>query len=200
MNIILVSHPSRAAHVHALQQKLPVVTTVVDTVNALSGHRTALRLALSHGERVVIMEDDAIPVEGMPELARGWCDAYPDVLISFYLGTSRPRDYQTMVADRIKKADSFGDDLIWLPTLIHGVCYSIPTWAIPGVLTRMDQLSRIKEADFAIGAAWGAPVCYPLESLVQHRDEAPVERHPDGQARIEPRVARRLAAPLMFNS
>lgn len=198
MKIILVSHPDRARHVHTLQQHLPIVTTVINTVSALDGHRQALYYAEQQRGRVVIMEDDAIPVREFESLADFWFNAHPDDLLSFYLGTSRPRELQAMVAERMRIADMQSRAELSLPTLIHGVCYSIPENQISRVLDALSK-SPIKSADYAIGASWGRHVVYPLESLVQHRDEAPVERHPDREPRVEPRVARRLAGPLMFN-
>lgn len=199
MKIILVSHPSRAHHVAKLQDKLPIMATVVDTVSAKSGHRAALRIASQVDERVAIMEDDAIPVERFDEMSDWWAMCWPDELISFYLGTSRPKQFQPMIDQLIATADKTNESLIWLPMLIHAVCYSIPRHALAEVIAGVDNLGPIKAADYAIGAAWGRPVCYPIESLVQHRDETPVERHPDGEKRIETRVARRLAGSLMFN-
>lgn len=200
MKIIIVSHPSRAAHVHALQQSLDVAATVVDTTSAYSGHITALRIAAQLDERVAIMEDDAIPVARFDELSDWWAMTRPNDLISFYLGTSRPRDLQNVIAHKIAEADKHGKSEIWLSPLIHGVCYSVPVAGLHAVIDKMQKPSRIREADYAIGVAWGREVCYPLESLVQHRDEAPVERHPDGLPRCEPRIARRLAGSLMFTS
>ena len=199
MNVIIVSHPDRVEYVRRLQAVLPVVATVVDTISAWSGHRAALRLATAHRERVAIMEDDAIPVRDFARLASMWGEARPDELLSFYLGTGRPPSFQPMIQQRLAHAQAEGDAEIRLPTLIHGVCYSIPAGRVRDVSAGMDAMARhVREADYAIGAAWGAHVCYPIESLVQHRDETPVERHFDGQRRVEKRVARQLAGPLMF--
>lgn len=149
-------------------------------------------MAQAHGERCIIMEDDAIPVVGFVELAEFWCGQLPDHLISFYLGTSRPHKWQGRVD--LALATTF-DPYIELPTLIHGVCYSIP----PNEVTRVLENMQGPEADYAIGRGWGRPVVYPVESLVEHRDGTPVERHPDGEPRTERRVARKLAGPLMFD-
>ena len=200
MKIILVTHPSRAPHVALLQRSLDVAATVVDTVSAKSGHMAALRLAAQLDERVVIMEDDAIPVKNFDELSDYWAILRPNDLISFYLGTSRPRELQNIIAHKIAVADQRQEADIWLPHLIHGVCYSVPTAGLAPLIEKLDKPSRVREADYAIGVAWGREMCYPLESLVQHRDEAPVEQHPDGLPRQEPRVARRLAGSLMYVS
>lgn len=198
MKIIVVSHPSRAAHVEKLCKHLAVLTIVINTISARSGHLMALKLAQQHDERVAIMEDDAIPVENFDSLSDLWALAHPDDMLSFYLGTSRPVEFQRIVDNRITLAESFGDTAIRIPKLLHAVCYSIPPKYLHAVVTYMGAGSRIPEADFAIGAAWGREVVYPIESLVQHRDETPVERHPDGARRSQPRVARRLAGPLMY--
>lgn len=196
MKVIIVGHPSRAAHIGKLVTHLPVVATVVDTISAWSGHNTALRLASQCDERVAIMEDDAIPVEQWDALSDWWDMQRPHDLISFYLGTSRPREFQSLIDMRIRQAELIGEKDIYLSRLIHGVCYSVPRAHVHVVVERMNRERR--EADFAIGNAWGRSVCYPIESLVQHRDEAPVEKHPDGEPRKELRVARRLAGSLMF--
>lgn len=199
MNVIIVSHPDRSEFVEQLQRsKLSIVTTVIDTVSALNGHRTALRMAMAHNARVVIMEDDAVPVDNFHALATEWCELHPDDLLSFYLGTSYPTQHQPLVDERMRIADMQGRRELQLPQLIHGVCYSIPVESLPRVVAALDGMAARQHADFAIGAAWGRAVYYPLESLVQHRDTTPVERHPDGKARDKPRVARRVAGPLMF--
>ena len=199
MKVILVSHPSRAHHVHKLQSALDVVATVVDTVSAKSGHMNALRIASQLDERVAIMEDDAIPVHDFNKLSDWWSERHPDDLLSFYLGTAYPPRYQKSIDQCIANADKNSEASIWLPTLIHGVCYSLPKLGLLGTLRLMEYQASMHGADLSIGAAWARMVCYPIESLVQHRDETSVERHPDGMPRTEPRVARRLAGNLMYS-
>ncbi|TYD48236.1 hypothetical protein FNN14_21455, partial [Cronobacter sakazakii] len=57
------------------------------------------------------------------------------------------------------------------------------------VLARWDAS---KPADYAVGDACGGPVIYPCNSLVDHADGLPVEKHPDRQPRRERRRAWRL--------
>lgn len=194
MKIIVVSHPNRAMFVAKLQEHLPVAAVIVDDVNAFSGHTLALKCAMSFNERVIIMEDDAIPVKGFCDKAQTWFDRYPQRCLSFYLGTGRPPHMQGIVSTAIERALELGHDCITLYHLLHGVCYSLPVGSIPTILRRM----RYAEPDRAIGDAWGQSVIYPIESLVEHRDTKPVEQHPDGQPRVERRVARRLAGELMY--
>ncbi|AHF77903.1 Gp111 phage protein [Sodalis praecaptivus] len=157
---------------------------------ANANHRRALEWAAEQECRVVICEDDAIPVAGFKALVNEWLTRFPDYLCSFYLGTGRPPQYQIQIAERLIAADKARADYITLPRLIHGVCYSVPPQHINRVLSRWNST---KAADFAIGDAWDGPVIYPCYSLVDHADVVSVEKHPDGQPRLERRKAWRLA-------
>lgn len=198
--VLVVGDGRRIQWVERLEAELaPACWKVVDyhKRGALANHIRALEDARAIGGRCIIMEDDAIPVVGFLDRAQTWFDRFPDDLISFYLGTGRPARHQWLVADRVREADAAGRDWMMYRTLLHGVCYSIPPTEIPRVLKNLRDPQH-QAADYAIGAAWGRPVIYPVESLVQHRDGPVVERHPDGQVRTERRVARRLAGPLMY--
>ena len=198
MRVIVVGHVRRMNWIEKLQEVFPTCSAVVDFANrgALEGHIAALSLAHASGERCIIMEDDAIPVEGFMEHAANWCSAFPNSLVSFYLGTGRPPAWQARVDIALEQAD---DAYITLPRLIHGVCYSIPANRVAAVLARIKALGGSDEgADFLIGRMFGGEIVYPVESLVEHRDDGSIERHPDGEPRIERRVARALAAPLMY--
>lgn len=196
--VIIVGHPGRTHWIVEQMRHLDVVGVVMDNKNqgARWNHWQALELAYRMPERVVIMEDDAIPVQGFNGLARRWLDFYPQDLISFYLGTSRPVEWQPIVDHALIQAHRSGEVAISVDRLLHGVCYSLPRDGIPGVLERMTH----PEADRAIGLAWGKSVIYPVESLVQHRDGTPVEKHPDRKPRDKPRIARALAAPLAYEA
>lgn len=197
--VVIVGDCRREPWIDRLVDALPNPHVRLDRSQqgALSTHIRALRFAQAVGVRCIIMEDDAIPVVDFLPRAQAWFDRFPDDLISFYLGGGRPVRWQAMVDSKIRHADADGQDAITLSTLLHGVCYSIPPADIPRVLENLRDPQH-QAADYAIGAAYGRPVIYPVESLVQHRDGPVVERHPDGQARTERRVARRLAGPLMY--
>lgn len=201
--VIIVGDARRETQIIKLTNTLRGSHLILDSWKrgALWNHIRALELAggLAHhlGKRCIIMEDDAIPVVDFLPRAQAWFDRFPDDLISFYLGTGRPARHQWLIDDRMKEADAAGRDWLSYGHFLHGVCYSIPPAEIPRVLENLRRTSQ-READYAIGAAWGRPVIYAVESLVEHRDGPVVERHPDGQPRVERRVARRLAGPLMY--
>lgn len=200
MKVIIVGVIERRGWIAELQRALPDATCYMDCANsgALHSHTQALKVAEATGERCIIMEDDAIPVVGFADKAQAWCDRFPDDLISFYLGTGRPVSMQGYVDDLIARTDT---DFIAIDRLLlHGVCYSLPVAAVSGVLERLRQMDgHIPEADYAVGAGFGGRVIYPVESLVDHRDQGSAEKHPDGEARNEIRVARKLAAPLAYD-
>lgn len=192
--ICIVAHHARRAQAERLAADLDA-HVIMDEVGlgALWGHRKALEWASQQNERVVIMEDDALPVAEFRAKAQAWLDAMPNDLVSFYLGTGRPPQYQPQIAHALRRADQWRETHITLPQLIHGVCYSIPTDKVEAALSKIPASGA---ADFAIGNAWQqvtrSPVIYPVCSLVDHDDGPSVEKHPDGQTRVEPRRAWRL--------
>ncbi|MDN6550276.1 MAG: hypothetical protein L0K69_09150, partial [Enterobacterales bacterium] len=140
--------------------------------------------------RVVVIEDDALLVPDFNVAVVEWLVRFPDNLVSFYLGTGRPPQYQMQIAERLVIADKRRADFITMPRLINGVCYSVPRQHLPRVLAKWDSS---KAADYAVGDAYGGSVVYPCYSLVDHADGQPVEVPQDGMPRTERRKAWRLA-------
>ncbi|MGQ7121497.1 hypothetical protein ACUN9Z_27510, partial [Escherichia sp. HC-CC4] len=174
VKFIVVGHHKRIEQASALAAAIgPTCTMLIDEQysGANAGHRRALEWASWQDCRVVILEDDALPVAGFTQLVGEWLYRFPDSLVSFYLGTGRPPQYQMQVAERLIVADKTRSDFITLPRLIHGVCYSVPPHRISRVLSRWDSN---KPADFAVGDAGGGSVVYPCYSLVDHADGEPI--------------------------
>ncbi len=185
----IVAHESRFDMAVSLADNLPNYQIFVDreSKGANANHLCALRWASTQDCRVVIMEDDALPVSGFTDKVTDWLARFPDELVSFYLGTGRPPQWQA----EIKRKLANNPDFITLPTLIHGVCYSIQQQHIKRIL---DKWPTHLAADYAVGRAWGREVVYPSYSLVDHADGESVERHPDGAKRTEVRRAWQLAS------
>lgn len=160
-------------------------------------HRQAIKWASQQDCRVIVCEDDAIPVPGFIAMATDWLQRFPDDLCSFYLGTGRPPQYQQQIAASLIDADKRRGDYITMDRLIHGVCYSPP---VSGLSRILQNWNHAKAADYAVGDAHGGKVIYPCYSLVDHADGATVERHPDNQPRIERRRAWRLAGGTAWQS
>lgn len=191
VKFVVVGHHSRIGHAQRLSALLDAHLLIDDANHRANwNHRRALEWAAEQTCRVVVLEDDAIPVPLFAELVVDWLTRFPEALVSFYLGTGRPPQYQMQIAERLIVADKTQADYITLPRLIHGVCYSVPPEHVHRVLSRWDNS---KPADYAVGDAWGGSVIYPCYSLVDHADGEPVERHPDSAPRTERRRAWRLA-------
>ncbi|HID0999801.1 TPA: hypothetical protein ACXDE7_002720 [Enterobacter roggenkampii] len=191
VKFVVVGHHSRIGHAQRLAALLDA-HLLIDGNNhgANWNHRRAIEWAAEQPCRVVVLEDDALPVEGFTEKVRDWLARFPDDMLSFYLGTGRPPQYQKEIAGMLVDADRVCGDHIVLSKLIHGVCYSPPH----GRLVRMlNAWNKTLAADYAVGEAFGGRVIYPCYSLVDHADLPTVERHPDNEPRTERRRAWRLA-------
>lgn len=191
IQFVVVGHHSRFASAVFLAEELGA-HLLIDEGNhgANWNHRRAIEWAAEQPCRVVVLEDDALPVEGFTDKVTDWLTRFPDDMLSFYLGTGRPPQYQKEIADGLIVADKSRADFITLQRLIHGVCYSIPPQHLNRVLSRWHSS---KPADYAVGDAYGGAVIYPCYSLVDHADGDSVERHPDAAPRTERRRAWRLA-------
>ena len=189
--LCVVGHHARRKQAEALALSISAHLLIDEgDGGANANHRRALEWAAEQPCRVVVLEDDAMPVPWFAELVVDWLTRFPDDMLSLYLGTGRPPQYQMQIAERLIIADKTQADYITLPRLIHGVCYSVPPQHIERVLSRWDSS---KPADYAVGDAYGGAVVYPCYSLVDHADGEPVERHSDSAPRTERRRAWRLA-------
>ena len=190
IKFVVVGHHSRRTQAAALATSFQAHLLIDEGDNGANwNHRRALEWAAAQLCRVVVVEDDAEPVPNFLTQVEEWLQRYPDSLVSFYLGTGRPPQYQMQIAERLIVADKTRADFITLPRLIHGVCYSVPRQQIERVLNRWDTR---KPADYAVGDAYAGNVIYPCWSLVDHADGDPVESHPDGSPRTERRRAWRI--------
>ncbi|ELY4571733.1 hypothetical protein SM001_003579 [Cronobacter sakazakii] len=190
IRFVVVGHHARREQAEELAESLAAYLLVdEDDFGANWNHRRALEWAAGQNSLVVVVEDDALPIEGFQALATEWLSRFPGSLISFYLGTGRPPQYQLEIATKLIAADRERADHITMQRLVHAVCYSVPPKLLPKVLARWDAS---KPADYAVGDACGGPVIYPCNSLVDHADGLPVEKHPDRQPRRERRRAWRL--------
>src|SRR5699024_11042525 len=134
---VVVAHHSRLDQAHGLAGRVGAAHVSVDyeSRGARWGHLQALRWASARRERAWIIEDDApAPTECMGR-ASEWSARFPDELVSGYLGRQRPPQFQGQIRSKVAAAEARGLDWLPLPTLIHGVCYSLPAGA-PGRVLR----------------------------------------------------------------
>ncbi|HDC4357978.1 TPA: hypothetical protein O8L70_000006 [Enterobacter hormaechei] len=191
VKFVVVGHHSRHKQALRLAESLGAFLLIDNNDRGANwNHRRALQWVAEQSSRVVVLEDDALPVRGFMDQVAVWLARFPCHMLSFYLGTGRPPQYQMQIAERLIVADKTRADYITLSRLIHGVCYSVPPQHVQRVLSRWDNS---KPADYAVGDAWGGSVVYPCYSLVDHADFESVECHPDSAPRTERRRAWRLA-------
>ncbi|MCW0944179.1 hypothetical protein RZ024_21620 [Citrobacter freundii] len=191
VKFVVVGHHSRKGHAQRLAALLDAHLLIDDGNHGANwNHRRALEWAACQPCRVVVLEDDAMPVPWFAELVVDWLTRFPDDMLSFYLGTGRPPQYQKEIAGMLVDADRVCGDHIVLSKLIHGVCYSPP---LGNVARMLNAWNKTLAADYAVGEAFGGRVIYPCYSLVDHADLPTVERHPDNEPRTERRRAWRLA-------
>lgn len=191
MKFVVVGHHSRRHQAEQLAWSLRAHLLIDEGQHGANwNHRRAIEWASEQSCRVVIVEDDALPVSGFTDKVADWLARFPDDLLSFYLGTGRPPQYQKEIAGMLVEADMVSGDHLILSKLTHGVCYSPPPGRLKHLLSRWN---RTLAADYAVGDAYGGRVIYPCYSLVDHADLPAVERHPDNEPRKERRRAWRLA-------
>lgn len=191
IKFVVVGHHSRRHQAEQLAKSLNAHRLIDEGQHGANwNHRRAIEWASQQDCRVVILEDDALPVPGFAQKVADWLSRFPDDLLSFYLGTGRPPQYQKEIAGMLVESDRVNSDYLVISKLIHGVCYSLPQSRVKQVLNRWNQTLA---ADYAVGDAYGSRVIYPCYSLVDHADLSTVERHPDNEPRTERRKAWRLA-------
>lgn len=117
MLIAIVAHHSRRDMANDLASKLEADSIFMDehSAGANANHLRALSWAAEQSDRVII-EEDALPVDGFRDKAQDWLARFPDDMLSLYLGTGRPPQYQMQIAERLIVADKTRADYITLST------------------------------------------------------------------------------------
>jgi len=124
----------------------------------------------------------------------------PGDLVSFYLGTSRPPEWQAAVDDACMRAEDAGAAWITAQALLHGVAIALPASEVPEMLAWCERPNL--PYDKRLGAYWwyqmARPVFYTWPSLVDHDDGPTVVDHGDVRDSSAPRRARQVGTPLSW--
>lgn len=192
ISFAVVAHEQRLIAATELAHQLGAVITVDDgTAGPDSNHLEAWQLTDGvDAPWSCVVEDDAIPVLGFVDQAEQALAAAPAPIVSFYLGTGKPKSWQLRIARALSEADDAGAH--WLTTchLLHAVAVAVRTdlrqdwldWAPSSTLPidqRLSEWARLR----------GHPIAYTLPSLVDHLDGPTLIQHSDRQPRTMPRVA-----------
>lgn len=201
IGIVVMAHEKRREQALALRDQLGASVVLDDGSHGenKNGDR-AWGLGLMLGEDwTVVLQDDAIPVPDFRRQAESALAQHPDSLVSFYVGTTRPK------AERVKAAvvRMELDGAAWMQhsTLLWGVGVGMPTKDIDGFLS-WAKSRRSLPYDERLGAyfqAQGSPVYYTYPSLVDHADEKTLVRHKAGPPK-GPRRAWRVGVPQTWNT
>ncbi|MDU3898192.1 MAG: hypothetical protein E7G69_17075, partial [Enterobacter sp.] len=86
VKFVVVGHHTRTGQAQRLAALLDA-HLLIDGGNhgANWNHRRALEWAAEQPCRVVVLEDDALPVQGFTEKVTDWLVRFPDDMLSFYL-------------------------------------------------------------------------------------------------------------------
>lgn len=198
LHIGVVAHTSRGRQARELARQ--VCADFVSLDNGILGcdqnHKAVQwHLAALPGDYSVVLEDDAVPVDGFGDQLRALLEVAPAPVCSLYLGRQRPPQYQRQIADAVDRAESGDANWIMADRLFHAVGYAIRTDLLPSLLNFTTGLPSDEHVSaWAMNRLGAGQVCYCLPSIVDHADVPTVVDHPDGQPRPPGRTAWRVGA------
>lgn len=169
-----------------------------------NGNHVRVWSHLSHynTDWTIVLEDDAQPITSFPIHAVCALDAAPTPIVSFYLGRSRPPQWQQRIQDALAKADANNAHWITTNRLLHAVAVAVQTPLITPMLAHI-AVKRYLPIDEAIGhyaRTNSIPIAYTVPSLVNHNDTTPsISPHRDGDKRPPGRVAWRTGTHTNWN-
>jgi GR25 family glycosyltransferase involved in LPS biosynthesis len=184
----VVGHTSRQSQAEALAQTLNATLSLDDGTlgEGINHDRAWVAATTQDSDWSVVLEDDAVPIHDFQvQLAEALANA-PAPIVSAYLGTSRPPQYQRRIQQALAR------DTHWILSneLLHHVAVAIRTNLVGQMLTAVECSTL--PADYRIGS-WARqcdyPIAYTNPSLVDHADGPTVIIHQDGQPRHAPRKA-----------
>lgn len=186
IHFAVVGHHTRRAQAEALAERLSATLFVDElTLGANFNHLRALNWGATLTGHLIVVEDDALPVEGFEAAAEAWIADHPDDLTSFYLGTGIPLHYQPRIAAQLAEVDAGTRECVSFGTLLSAVAYAIPCSAVATLKHNPRGVP-----DITFGTTWfkthHRPILYTVPSLVDHTDgesiAQPNNRHPERKA------------------
>lgn len=202
--IAIVAHRCRETMAEQLAETTKGCVFYDDGI--LGCDRNHLRVWKHHADNTrdewsVVLEDDAVPVPGFcDQLAQALAVA-PAPIVSLYLGTSRPLNWQGPVEHTLRQIRRTNAAWITTPALLHAVGVAIQTPLISSLVQWLPELDGpIDEAITKWAKGYGHLVAYTWPSLVDHADGPTLFAHPDNKPRDRRRIAHHAAGRRAWNS
>lgn len=195
IGIAVVSHVRRRDMAFDLADKVGANALFEDStgIGCEANHRRAWDW---HNERrqsinwAVVLEDDAEPVDGFNDQLVAALTVAPAPIVSLYLGTSRPPQWQQRIVTAAQAANDTGATWITAHNLLHAVGVAVHTDLLDDMCTAVATMRRpIDESITAWAMTNQHPVAYTWPSLVDHHDGPTLIAHHDGAPRTQARRA-----------
>ena len=195
----IVAHTKRATQTHILMDQVQAAYTNIDdgTLGCDDNHRHVWQWLLQNttDEWCIVLEDDALPVEGFINQAHQALTVAPSPVISFYLGRHHipELEWEQRKQQAIARADQADAHFITSNHLLHAVAIAVRTDHIAPMLRHLNSVP-ILPIDEAI-THWiqntGQDISYTWPSLADHADQPTLFRHRDKLPRPPGRIAYR---------
>lgn len=196
IDVHVVAHSSRLDLAENLKSETGASDLWVDT-GRLGEWKNHLRawtyLSYSSATHAIVLQDDAVPVENFRLLATEAARERPESMISFYVGTHRPRQAQVLAA--VTEAERVHASWLTANTLMWGVGVMVPVAHIPDMLETVKHSKKPYDERLGLWAERSrASVSYTWPSLVDHLDTPSTvwKGRPDLQGE---RVAHKVGTP-----
>lgn len=191
----IVAHTARADQAHALQEQVGAVFLSMSNgnLNCEANHRRCWSWLAEHSgdaDWLIVIEDDCVPAPDFTHQLEMVLEAAPTEVVSLYLGTSRPPQWQSHATSAVLHANTTDAAFIAAPALLHAVAVCIKT---PLVTEMLDHTATLDDpVDEAI-THWtqttGRMIGYTHPSIVDHQDHDTLITHRDQHPRTQPRKA-----------
>jgi hypothetical protein len=186
----IVAHHARAEQAHKLMEDVGATYLSMDngSLGCDANHKKVWSwLSGKDTTWSVVLEDDAIPVEGFTKQLEQVLSVAPTPIVSLYLGQGRPQHWQPRIDLAKNNANSVDASWLIAPALLHAVGVAVRTELLPKVL--FDKTKPIDDAWTEWIRTQHLRVGYTWPSLLEHRDEDTLVKHPDGVPRTQHRKA-----------
>lgn len=175
----VVAHVTRSTWARQLAEEAGALYMNVDngSMGCDASHMHVLRqLGDTSLDWVVVLEDDAILCDNWADNLDQALTLAPAPILSFYLGTSYPIQWQRFIRQATTKATENNAAWIIGEQLLHAVAYAIRTDLIPDLLAHKSK-APIDEAITEWARANGHMVAYTWPSMCDHADEPTLVTH-----------------------